>query len=432
MPGLFADPVDPLAGRVSALLMGVEGVEAVEIRRGQGATILLKSKTAPTAEQLRAIAEALRAGAPAAPEQPATAGTSFAGLLSLQNVLLVVFVPLALVLDRNGAPPLLTFIAAGVCLIPLAGLIEKATESLSRAFGPTVGALLNSSLGNLPELIISITALQKGLDSVVKATIIGTVIGNLLLSLGAAMFLGGFRRPSLKFNTLSAGVSGNLLFLAVVAIQVPILFDLANNKAERAISREIAGVLLVLYGLSLVFSLVTHKRFLGTAKEGHEELASTGAQWSVAVALLVLSATAGVLALVSDVLTTALTPAAQNMGLSDFFAGMFLLAAASNVPQLLNVVSFARKGDMELAFNVTLQSCTQMLVFVGPLLVFISYFLGGGMDLVFSPFAASALVLTVLAIRGLLTDGETNWMEGAFLLGLYVLLGIGVFYLPAK
>jgi Ca2+:H+ antiporter len=354
------------------------------------------------------------------------------GLLTVQNVLLVVFVPLALSLHKNGAPPVVTFIAAGICFIPLSGLIEKATEALAERFGPTVGALLNSSLGNLPELIISITALQKGLDNVVKGAIIGAVIGNLLLSLGAGIFLGGFRKANPKFDALSAGVSGNLLFLGVAAILLPLLFNLSGQANEREISREIAVVLLVAYLMSLIFSLFTHKQYLGTAKEGHEEAVTSAREWGVVKALIVLAATAAVLALVSDALTEALTPMAQKLGLSDVFAGMFLLAAAGNIPESLNVISFARRGNMELAFNVVLQSCTQMVVFVAPLLVFISYFMGGSMDLSFAPFAAGSMVLAVLAVRGLVIDGETNWMEGVFLIALYVLLGIGVFYLPVK
>ena len=461
VPGMFTDATDPTELRIVSLLTAIPGIQAVEIRRGQGASIVLSANIPPTPEQLRAIADSFRAVSPAAvapvppaapvatapvpppevvpeapkPEEPAPAKAPDAepggGLLSRNNVLMVVFIPLTLYLEHADAPPLLTFLAAAACLIPLASLLEKATESLAAAFGPTIGAMLNSTLGNLPEIIISVTALQKGLDAMVKGAIVGAVIGNLLLSLGIAMFLGGFRRPSLKFNTLAAGMSGNLLFLGVAAMLVPLLFNLThNNASDKEISREIAGVLLVTYLLSLVFSLITHRQYLGTAKEGHEQTVDSGSRWGVARALIVLALAAVGIAGVSDVLTAALTPAAKLMGLSDVFAGMFLLAAAGNLPETLNVVSFARKGNMELAFTVTLQSCTQMVVFVAPLLVFISYFAGGSMDLVFAPFAATALVMTVLGIRGLLTDGETNWMEGVFLIALYVLLAIGVFHLP--
>ncbi len=451
VPGMFADPADPTANRIVPLLMEIPGVTAVEIRRGQGASIVLGSKTTPTPEQLRAIADSFRAVSPApvvlAPAPVAPADTAVApsegrseqpvapesgGLRTRNNALLGVFIPLTLLLEQQDAPPLVTFLAAAICLIPLASLLEKATASLAAASGTTVGALLNSTLGNLPGIIIGLTALQKGLDVVVKGAIVGTVVGSLLLSLGAAMFLGGFRRAIPKFNTLSVGVSGNLLVLGVVGLLVPLLFNLTDSGSKTEISLEIAAVLLVTYLLSFVFSLITHKSYLGTAMEGHEAAVSATPHWGVPKALVVLAATAAVLVVVSDMLTGALAPAAKEIGLSDVFAGMFLLAAAANMPEMLKVVSFARKGNMGLAFNVTLQSCTQMVVFVAPLLVFVSFFTGGTLNLVFAPFAAVGLVLTVLAIRGLLTDGETNWLEGMFLIALYVLLGIGVFNLPVK
>jgi len=320
----------------------------------------------------------------------------------------------------------------------LAGLLGKATESISVFIGPTLGGLLAATMGNAPELIISLFALKAGLHDVVKAAITGSIIGNLLLGVGLAIFLGGLGREKLKFNRISSGMSSGLLMLASVGLIVPAISHFTSGQ-ETEISTEIAVVLFVAYLLSLVFTLKTHKHLFQAevakpsdgpiakelAKEVEENL------WGKKKAIVILVAVSVGIAFMSETLTGAIEPAAESLHFTAIFAGVIFLPFFSNASNLMNAMRFARKNKMELSMGIAVGANTQLVMFVVPVLVFASYFIGTEpLDLLFVPFEIAAIVIAVLINRSLTTDGETHWMEGVMLLGVYLILAIGFFFIP--
>lgn len=341
---------------------------------------------------------------------------------------LLVMVPVSLALDWFEAAPWLVFLTSALSIVPLASLMERATESLAHVLGPNLGGLLSASLGNAPEMIIAISALFKGLDEIVKASIVGSILGNLLFVLGVAMIAGGTGRSVQYFNRESASLGSGLLFLAVSALMVPALFFHSANSPTREISVEIAVILFLVYGLSLLFSLKTHKHLLG--ERTPDETGHTASLWSVRVASAVLVGATVVIAVVSHVLTGSVEATAKMMGLSDVFAGVILLATVGNLAQLINSVRFARKDKMDLALSITVGSSTQIALLVAPLLVFVGFVTGQRMDLVFTEFEVIGLAITILAVRNLTHDGESHWMEGVMLVAIYLILAIGLYFLP--
>lgn len=352
--------------------------------------------------------------------------------------LLLLFIPVTLCLDWFEADPTLIFVCSGLAIVPLAGLLGKAAESISVFIGPTLGGLLAATMGNAPELIISLFALKAGLHDVVKAAITGSIIGNLLLGVGLAIFLGGLRREKLEFNRTSNGMSSGLLMLACVGLIVPAISHFTTGQ-ETEISTEIAVVLFVAYLLSLVFTLKTHKHlFLAEAAKPADgpiakELAKEVEEnlWGKKQAIGILVAVSVGIAFMSETLTGAIEPAAESLHFTAIFAGVIFLPFFSNASDLMNAVRFARKNQMELSMGIAVGASTQLVMFVVPVLVFASYFTGTEpLDLLFVPFEIAAIVIAVLINRSLTADGESHWMEGVMLLGVYLILAIGFFFLP--
>jgi len=347
--------------------------------------------------------------------------------------LLLVFIPIAVGLDWYGANPVMVFVAAALAIIPLAGLMGRATEHLSTYVGATIGGLLSASLGNAPELIISGFALKEGLVDVVKASITGSILGNTLFSLGLSMIIGGWGRERQRFNPTVAGMSGGLLFVAAVALLIPAMFHFASGK-EREVSMEIAVVLFVVYILSLVFTLKTHRQLLqpepvasGVA-ESHE--ASHEASWSKGKSIGVLAGVTIVIAVVSEILVGAIEPASASIGMTPIFTGIIFLALVGNAAETMNAVGFARKDHMDLSFGIAVGASTQVALFVAPVLVFAGYLMGKPMDLHFTAFEIVAIVLAVAIVSRQTSDGESHWMEGVMLIAVYLMLAIGFFFLP--
>ena len=347
---------------------------------------------------------------------------------------LLLFIPVAWGLDWFEANPTLIFVCSGLAIVPLAGLMGKATESIAVFIGPTLGGLLAATMGNVPELIISLFALKAGLHDVVKAAITGSIVGNLLFGMGLAIFLGGLGKVKLEFNRISAGMSSGLLMLACVGLIVPAISHFTTAQ-EAEFSTEISVVLFVAYLLSLVFTLKTHKQLFqaeaekpadrGIAKEMEENL------WGKKQAIGILVAVSVGIAFMSESLTGAIEPAAESLHFTPIFAGVIFLAFFGNASDLMNAVRFARKDQMELSMGIVVGASTQLVMFVVPVLVFASYFVGPKpLDLLFVPFEVAAIVIAVLINRSLTTDGETHWMEGVMLLGVYLILAIGFFFLP--
>ena len=346
------------------------------------------------------------------------------------RLLLLLALPASILLQYVfHAPALAVFITACIGVLPLAGYMGEATEHLAHRTGPTIGGLLNATFGNAAELIISIVALQAGLVSLVKASITGSILGNLLLILGLSFVAGGLKRSELRFNRTSAGMSAGMLTLAVVALVLPALFhtlhpEAAARMSELRMSEAVAVILIVTYGFSLLFSLKTHRR-LFNADAGPTE----GPAWGVGKAILVLAlATVGV-AVESELLVHAVTEAGHTLGLTEAFLGLIIIPIIGNAAEHATAVVVARKGKMDLALQIALGSSTQIALLVAPLLVFCGLVMGQHMDLVFTPFEVMALGLATIVTAIITLDGESHWFEGVQLLAVYAMVAVGAFFL---
>ncbi len=350
---------------------------------------------------------------------------------------LLACVPIAIALWWVGADPIAVFAVSTAALVPLAGLAGQATEALATYMGPAWGGLLNASLGNAPEIIIGFFALRQGLVKVVKASLVGSIIGNLLLALGISMFAGGIRHGTQKFNPNVAKINGALLMMAAAGLIIPAVFHFSRSGTTREISLEIALTLFAVYGASLVYTVVTSKPVLSAEAvrvEVEHRPAPEGGEgrWSRAKALAVLAASAVALAIMSEILTEAIEPTSRGLGLTPAFTGVFLLALVGNLAETANAVRFARRDKMDLSLGLSMGSSLQVALVVAPLLVFFGYALGRDMDLLFTRFEIVAIIFAVLITRHLTMDGQSTWLEGLMLVAIYVMLGIGFYYLPPE
>ncbi len=351
--------------------------------------------------------------------------------------LLLIFVPIAIVLEYVvHASPTLIFISSCLAIIPLAGLMGKATEHLAEKVGEGIGGLLNATFGNAAELIIAIMALRAGLYDVVKASITGSIIGNVLLVFGLSALLGGLKFPSQTINKTAASLGTTMLTLSVIGLVVPALFHSVvegkPNVGEQELSLEIAAILMLTYILSLVFTLKTHKH-LYAGEHGDEMDEAIGTQgWSARKATAVLLIATAFVALMSELLVGAVQATAQTLGMTEVFVGVILVAIIGNAAEHSTAVLMALKNKMDIAVNIAVGSSIQIALFVAPLLVFLSYAIGPQpMDLIFTHFEVLAIVLSVFIIGFISQDGESNWMEGVQLLAVYGILGIAFYFLPA-
>ena len=401
-------------------------IAALREPRGTLNKILAEAKITPA----RAQAEVTRAFSRDGGSSPQVHPAVSSGRRIPVRLILLLAVPLSILLQMVvHAPALWVFIVACVGVLPLAGYMGEATEHLAQRTGPTIGGLLNATFGNAAELIISIVALQAGLVNLVKASITGSILGNLLLILGLSLVAGGINRNELRFNRTTAGMSASMLALAVVALVLPALFHAlhpgsAARLPELQMSEAVAVILLVTYCLSLVFTLKTHRCLFWA--EGH---APPGAAWGVGKATLILAlATAGV-AVESELLVHAATEASRTVGLTQTFLGLIIIPIIGNAAEHATAVVVARKGQMDLALQIALGSSTQVALLVAPILVFAGLLLGRDMNLVFTPFEVMALGLATLVTAIITLDGESHWFEGVQLLAVYGMMAVGAFYL---
>ena len=346
---------------------------------------------------------------------------------------LLIFVPVTIALEVFHADPLLIFGSAGLAIIPLAGQLGRATEHLTSHVGAGIGALLNASLGNAAELIIAIVALREGLHDVVKASLTGSILGNILLVLGVSMFAGGLKYERQKFNQTAAGTGASLLLLAAVGLIIPALFHYTASdrgvRIEHELSLTIAIVLFAIYLASLLFSLKTHRHlFTG---EAHDASDLGEKPWTKGASIAVLVLVTSLVALMSEMLVGALEPAAHQLGLTQVFVGVILVALVGNAAEHSTAVMMALKNKMDLAFGIAVGSSLQIALLVAPLLVFASYLFGTPLDLIFTPFEVAAVTISVLIVGFVSMDGESHWMEGVMLVGVYLMLSIAFFFLPA-
>jgi len=343
---------------------------------------------------------------------------------------LLVFIPVTMLLELF-APERHSwiFITAAVAIIPLAGWLGYATEELASRCGEGIGGLLNATFGNAAELIIALAALHQGLYEVVKASIVGSILGNLLLVMGAAMMVGGLKFAAQRFNATAARSQNSMMTLAVVSLMIPAGYH-ASLKSPAEISEvylavAISLVLLVCYGLNLVFALITHTHLFAGIQEGPIDDHSS---WSLQRAILALAGTTGLIALMSEILVTALTPATQELGLNSTFVGLFVVAIAGNAAEHSTAIVAARKNRMDLTLGIAIGSSVQMALFVAPLLILASMFIGPGpMDMAFNPGLVLFVFLAMLITFQVTGDGESNWLEGVQLLAVYLILAVVTF-----
>jgi Ca2+:H+ antiporter len=348
---------------------------------------------------------------------------------------LLIFVPIAIVLELTHARPVFIFAASCLAIVPLAGLMGKATEHLAEKMGEGVGGLLNATFGNAAELIIATMALNRGLTDVVKASITGSIIGNILLVFGLSALCGGLRYPAQRFNQTAASLGATMLVLSVIGLLVPALFHQVAqgnpNAGEQELSLEIAIILMVTYALSLVFTLKTHKHLYagGHGAESGRALGTHG--WSKGRSVTVLLVATAFVALMSEFLVGAVQETARSFGMTEVFVGVVLVAIIGNAAEHSTAILMALKNKMDIAINIAVGSSIQIALFVAPLLVFLSYVIGPQpMDLLFTSFEVLAIALSVGIIALISQDGESNWMEGVQLLAVYAILGLAFYFLP--
>lgn len=341
---------------------------------------------------------------------------------------LLLAVPLSWALAALHAPPLAVFVLTGLSVIPLAGEMGSATETLAERSGPAVGGLLNASFGNAAELIIAIVALRAGLLDLVKASLTGSILGNLLLILGLSLLAGGLKRPTLTFNRTAAGMSGAMLMLAVVGLVIPALFasthPTASVETTIHLSEGVALVLGATYAAGLVFSLVTHRELFSPT--GHPVASS--APGSVGRAVAVLAGATVLVAVQSEILVHATEEVVTHLGVSESFLGLIVIPIIGNAAEHAAAVVVARKGQTDLALTIALGSSTQVALFVAPVLVLAGVLVGQPMHLVFTQFEVVALALSVLIVTVIALDGESHWFEGVQLLAVYAIMVIAAWF----
>ncbi len=354
--------------------------------------------------------------------------------------LLVPFIPIAIVLELTHASATIIFIASALGVIPTAALMGRATEELAARSGPGIGGFLNVTFGNAPELIIAFFALNEGLQEVVKASLIGSILGNILLVMGAAMFIGGRKRDRQRFDRTAANVTALMLLLAVVAMIMPALFELVQGEGlprpdEKAhdypsdveqLSVGVAIVLLVTYVAGLFFSLRTHKDLFNPAHGPEDHVAEP---WSVRKSVLMLAGAGVAVGVMSEILVGSISEASDSIGLSPFFVGIIVVAIVGNAAEHWVAIYFAARDKMDLAVNIAIGSAAQIALFAAPVLVLLSLFVGDfPMALVFNGFELGAVVLAVFIAQQVVAEGESTWFEGLQLLAVYVVLGLTFYF----
>ncbi len=347
---------------------------------------------------------------------------------------MLVFVPVAVVIHHvvGEDRPLLVFVASGIAIIPLAGWMGHATEHLATRLGEGIGGLLNATFGNAAELIIAIAAMRAGLHEVVKASVAGSIIGNVLLVLGASMLAGGIGRTEQRYNAAGARSQATMLTLAVIALIVPAALRATSGLAEGALgslSVLVSVTLLASYALNLVFSLGTHRAlFAGEEKAPEPEHAPA---WSVKRSALVLAGATAAIAWMSEILVGAIEPAAEGLGLNDVFVGVFVVAILGNAAEHFSAITAARKDRMDLSLSIAIGSSVQVALFVAPVLVLLSYAVGPRpMDLAFPTGLILSILLSALITGQVSGDGRSDWLRGVQLLAVYLMLGFAFFFLP--
>ncbi len=346
------------------------------------------------------------------------------------NYALLIFAVLAVGGEIFHWPPVLIFFVAALGVVPMAGFMGRATEDLAIYTGPRLGGLLNATLGNAAELIIAIVAIREGLLRLVLASITGSILGNILLILGLSMLLGGLKHGVQKFDRTLAGVNATMLILAVIALAIPSFFNFRiadiNEASVEYLSLSTAVVMLAIYALGIIFS------FKGASTQNeYAQAHDHQPTWSRGLAIGVLVAATLAIVVLSEILVGAVEPVVESLGISEFFLGIILIPLVGNVAEHVVAVQVAIKNKMELSLAISIGSSLQIALFVTPILVFVSLLMGNPLQLTFDQFEIVTMIGASLIAALIALDGESNWLEGAQLLGVYLIIALAFFFLPS-
>jgi Ca2+:H+ antiporter len=346
--------------------------------------------------------------------------------------LLLLFVPAAIALDLLHSSPLLIFIASALAIAPLASVLGESTGILAAYSGPAVGGILSATMGNATEMIIAFFALHAGHINVVKASLSGSIIGNLLLVLGLSLVAGGIRNPVQRFARTTSAMNSTMLMIAVAALVMPAVFNLTifGTLQHRDVNLEhlslwTSGVLILLYLLNLLFVFRTHRSIFQSQQ--HE---ADSPQTSRGQAIVSLALATALIAWMSEILVAQIAPVTRALGMTELFVGVIVVALVGNAAENSTAIIMARRNKMDLSMAIATGASTQIALFVAPVLVFLSFAIGHPMTLVFNGFEIAAIVLSVLIVEMISSDGETNWFEGVQLLAVYAIVAVAFYFVP--
>jgi Ca2+:H+ antiporter len=346
---------------------------------------------------------------------------------------MLAFVPISVLLAIFHAPPVWIFLCSCLAIVPLAGLMGHATEELAKYRGQAIGGLMNATFGNATELIIAIVAVMNGEVDVVRASLIGSIVGNLLLVLGLSALLGGLKFKEQQFSKDAAGTHSSMMTIAVISLLVPAIFVRSvphiheGDVRVESLSLWVGAVLIALYIFGLVFALRTHQSaFVPREEEAHEPPTMKQSQ-----AILMLLASTIVIAVESELLVHSIGPVVQVLHMSKLFLGIILIPIIGNAAEHSTAVTTAIKNKMDISLNIAVSSATQIAMFVAPIIIFVSAVTTSHVTILFSNVELITVVVAVVITGQVTRDGKTNWLEGAQLLAAYIIIALAFFYIPA-
>jgi Ca2+:H+ antiporter len=348
--------------------------------------------------------------------------------------ILLIFAPIAAALEFAHADHLVLFVISAIALIPLAKLIGDSTEHLATHYGPTAGSLLNVTFGNAAEIIIAVTAISAGLLDLVKASITGAIIGNILLILGLSIVAGGFRYKEQSFSRENIGVQSSMLFLAIIGLAVPtilattILSPSENQGQVQLLSDALAIILLIVYILGIVFTFITHKHLFTPLETSEDMQESHGTHWSKKKSFLLLAASMAGVIVVSEILVASVETTGKELGFGQLFVGAVIVGIVGNAAEHSSAILLSLKGKIELSIGIAAGSGTQIALFVVPILVFAGIAMGQPFTLVFTLLELATIFLAAIILNLIVHDGRSNWFEGVMLTAVYIIIAIAFFF----
>ncbi|HEY6757689.1 MAG TPA: calcium/proton exchanger [Nitrososphaera sp.] len=347
---------------------------------------------------------------------------------------LLIFAPIAAGLEFVHADDLVLFVVSAIALVPLAKLIGDSTEHLSTQYGPTAGSLLNVTFGNAAEIIIAVTAISAGLLDLVKASITGAIIGNILLILGLSIIAGGFRYKEQSFSRENIGVQSSMLFLAIIGLAVPtilattILSPSENQGQVQLLSDALAVILLIVYILGIVFTFITHKHLFTSPETAEDMQESHGTHWSKKKSFLLLAASMAGVIVMSEILVASVETTGKELGFGQLFVGAVIVGIVGNAAEHSSAILLSLKGKIELSIGIAAGSGTQIALFVVPILVFAGIAIGQPFTLVFTLLELATIFLAAIILNLIVHDGRSNWFEGVMLTAVYIIIAIAFFF----